>query len=62
MTWESFWATLKTECFRSRVPATRAEAASTVFDYTETFYNPTRLHSALGYQSPVEFEQNIQNN
>ena len=59
---ESFWATLKTECFRSRVPATRTEATSMVFDYIETFYNPVRLHSALDYQSPVEFEQNIQNN
>lgn len=52
---ESFMATLKTECFE-HIPATRAQARLMVFDYLETFYNPWRLHSALGYKSPVEFE------
>ena len=52
---ESFFATLKTECF-DRPPHTRAEAKLKVFDYIETFYNSRRLHSALGYRSPVEFE------
>jgi putative transposase len=52
---ESFMATLKTECF-DHTPATRAQAQLMVFDYLETFYNPRRLHSALGYKSPVDFE------
>lgn len=52
---ESFMATLKTECF-DEVPISFAHARLKVFDYIETFYNPKRLHSALGYQSPVEFE------
>ncbi|HLP75344.1 MAG TPA: IS3 family transposase [Candidatus Paceibacterota bacterium] len=52
---ESFMATFKTECF-DQVPASHAEAKLRVFDYLETFYNPKRLHSALGYKSPVEFE------
>jgi len=52
---ESFFATLKTEAF-DQTPATRAEAKLRVFDYIETFYNPKRLHSALGYKSPVDFE------
>ena len=52
---ESFMATFKTECF-DQMPATRQEAKLKVFDYIETFYNPKRLHSALGYKSPVDFE------
>ena len=53
---ESFLATFKTECL-DQTPRSRAEARLKVFDYIETFYNPKRLHSALGYQSPVEFEK-----
>ena len=52
---ESFLATFKTECFE-QMPQTHAETRLWVFDYLETFYNPKRLHSALGYRSPVEFE------
>ena len=59
---ESFWASLKAECFGSILPATRAQARLMVFDYIETFYNPVRLHSALGFLSPVDFESSIQNN
>lgn len=54
---ESFWATLKTEALPRQSCATRAEARLTVFDYVHTFYNRVRLHSALGYKSPVDFEQ-----
>lgn len=53
---ESFWATLKTEC-ATQPFATRAQARSTLFEYIEVFYNRQRLHSALGYQSPEQFEQ-----
>lgn len=58
---ESFWATLKTECFKHTVPATRTQARAMIFDSIETFYNPVRLHSSLGFQSPASFEQSIQN-
>jgi len=54
---ESFWATLKAEALSKRTFATRAQAQVAIFDYIETFYNRVRLHSALGYQSPVDFEQ-----
>jgi putative transposase len=59
---ESFWATLKAECFGATVPATHAQANSMIFDYIDTFYNPVRLHSSLGYQSPITFEQSIKLN
>jgi putative transposase len=55
---ESFWSTLKTECFGRFIPTTRTEAKSMIFDYIETFYNPVRRHSSLGYKSPVDFEKN----
>src|SRR5215469_14143446 len=57
---ESFFATLKTECFQNPIPKNRAQARAMLFDYIETFYNPKhpkRLHSALGYLSPLEFEK-----
>jgi transposase InsO family protein len=54
---ESFFATLKTECFAQTQPADLAKTRIMIFDYIETFYNPKRLHSALGYQSPVDFEK-----
>jgi len=56
---ESFWATLKTECFdnfRDGIPATRQEAKQKLFSYIEVFYNRKRLHSSLGYCSPMECE------
>ena len=56
---ESFVATLKTECLKGQVPPTRAAATLLIFDYVETFYNPHRRHSALGYRSPLQFEKQM---
>jgi putative transposase len=53
---ESFFATLKTECVTDLFD-TRSQARSTIFEYIEVFYNRQRLHSALGYRSPEQFEQ-----
>lgn len=54
---ESFWSTLKTETgLDASVPISRRAAELIVFDYIETFYNPTRRHSSLGYLSPVAYE------
>lgn len=60
---ESFWATLKTECFnnfRNGIPATRQEAKARIFAYIEVFYNRKRQHSSLGYISPAQFEQQLE--
>jgi putative transposase len=56
---ESFFATLKTECFANQIPKSRREAKLILFDYIEGFYNPHRRHSSLGNRSPLEFEQSI---
>ena len=56
---ESFWATLKTELLAGRTFATRKQAGLAIFEYVEVFYNRRRLHSALGYQSPVDFETKL---
>ena len=56
---ESFWATLKAECFADGRPATRQAARLQIFDCVEGFYNRRRLHSSLGYQSPLAFEANL---
>jgi len=56
---ESFWATLKTECFHDQIPLNLKQAQATLFDYIETFYNPVRLHSSLGYLSPIEYENHL---
>jgi putative transposase len=54
---ESFFASLETELIDRSVWRTHGEARLAVFDYIEVFYNRSRLHSALGYQSPDEFER-----
>jgi transposase InsO family protein len=56
---ESFWSTLKTEWLHHQHFLTHAQARLAIFDYIETFYNPKRLHSALGYLSPVEYERSL---
>jgi transposase InsO family protein len=56
---ESFWSSLKYETVYRRKFATRAEARAALFDYIESFYNRTRLHSSLGYVSPTTFESQL---
>jgi putative transposase len=51
---ESVFAALKVEHVHHCCFSTRAEAKAAVFDYIEVFYNRQRLHSALGYRTPVE--------
>ena len=56
---ESFWSSLKRELVYRRQFINRAEARAAIFEWIEVFYNRTRFHSALGYQSPVDFENQI---
>ena len=59
---ESFFGTLKSEHLDGFRFRTREEAKLEVFNFIEGYYNPRRLHSTLGYQSPEEFENNYLNN
>jgi putative transposase len=52
---ESFFHTLKTELVYQHKYQTRAQAQQSIFEYIEIFYNRVRLHSTLGYKTPVEF-------
>lgn len=54
---ESFIKTLKHEEIDARPYRTLEELAAHVEEFIEEVYNPIRLHSALDYRSPVEFEQ-----
>ena len=54
---ESFFHTLKTEHIFFTTFANRSEAALSIFEYIEGFYNRRRAHSTLNFMSPQEFEQ-----
>ena len=54
---ESFFHSLKTECVYLNHYRTREEAKKSIFEYIEVFYNRQRLHSTLGFLSPVEYEE-----
>jgi putative transposase len=57
---ESFFASLKTELVHGAHWQTRVEAKSAVVAWIEGWYNRERMHSTLGYLSPVEFERQIE--
>ncbi len=52
---ESFFKTLKAELIYQSKYETRQEATQDIFEYIEVFYNRQRLHSALGYRTPIEY-------
>jgi putative transposase len=57
---ESFFSTLKRELMRGRKEFKDIKQAQLeVFEYIETYYNPKRLHSTLGYKSPFEYEEEM---
>src|SRR3954451_4797215 len=57
---ESFFSILEAELLSRRRFASQAEAKMACFSYIEGWYNPVRLHSGLGYRSPVTYEADMQ--
>ena len=57
---EAFWSTLKREALEESADWSKDRVRRVIFEYIESIYNRSRLHSALEYQSPVDFEH--QNN
>ncbi len=56
---ESFFSRFKAELVENGVFESVAEAKSEVFSYIEGYYNRVRLHSSLGYKSPMQFENEL---
>jgi putative transposase len=56
---ESFFATLECELLSRTSFRSHAEARLALFEFIEGWYNPHRLHSALDYQSPVNYEKKL---
>src|SRR6202140_2991477 len=57
---ESFFAPLECELLNRRRFASQAAAKIACFSFIEGWYNPARLHSALGYRSPIAYEHAIE--
>src|SRR4051812_41185932 len=55
---EAFWSTLKREAMVQSPTWSKDQVRRELFEHIEGTYNRSRLHSSLGYQSPVDFEQN----
>jgi putative transposase len=53
---ESFFKTLKSELIYHQEYKTIEQAELAVFEYIEVWYNRKRLHSSLGYKTPIEIE------
>ena len=53
---ESFFHTLKVELIHECVYRTGEQARQSIFQYLEVYYNKNRMHSAIGYRTPFEFE------
>jgi putative transposase len=53
---ESFFATLECELLDRRRFRSQVEARMSIFDFIEDWYNPKRRHSALDYNSPMQYE------
>lgn len=59
---ELFYRTFEFELINDAKFESSAEAKADEFKYIETYYNTKRMHSAIGYVSPAEYESGYQNN
>ena len=56
---ETVFKTLKSELIWRTIFKMRIQAKMAIGQYIDAFYNPRRRHSALGYQSPIQFERGV---
>ena len=56
---ESFFATLKKELVYRQKFGSKVEAKQAIFEFIEVWYNRKRLHSSIGYKTPIQFEQSL---
>ena len=56
---ESFFSRFKAELVENGIFESVEDARSEIFSYIEGYYNRIRLHSGLGYKSPLEFEKEL---
>jgi putative transposase len=56
---ESFFATLKKELVYRSDFKTKDEAKKAIFEFIEVWYNRKRLHSSIGFMTPVQFEESL---
>jgi putative transposase len=54
---EAFYRTIKRELIQGSKYETPEQTQSEIFKYIELYYNASRMHSALGYLSPAQFEE-----
>lgn len=56
---ESYFSRFKAELLKGGAFEGLEDARKEIFEYIETYYNPIRRHSSLGYISPMAFEQKM---
>ena len=56
---ESFFHTLKTEFVSHEKFATKQQAKDAIIEWIEVFYNRERLHSSIGYKTPVAYQEEL---
>ena len=57
---EAFWSRMQVELLDPKRWNTRLELANAIFEYLEIWHNRRRRHSALGWLTPIEFENQSQ--